>query len=74
MQNLQESIKSYAAARKFINDYKTNKKIASDADLTEELRTQAKICDEMVELLPEKISRMNQAMIQQKELAAAAAA
>ena len=39
MQNLQESIKSYAAARKFINDYKTNKKMASDADLTEELRT-----------------------------------
>lgn len=52
IQNLQESIKSYAAARNFINEYKTAKKIASDADMTEDLRTQAQICDEMVALLP----------------------
>ena len=48
IENLQESIKSYSAARKFINDYKTAKKIATDADLSEELRTQANICDEMI--------------------------
>lgn len=39
IQNLQESIKSYSAARKFINDYKTAKSIGSDADLSEDLRT-----------------------------------
>ena len=46
--NLQESIKSYKAARKFINDYKTAKSFNSDADMKEELRTQANICDEMI--------------------------
>ena len=60
--NLQESIKSYTAARNFINAYKTCKKIASDADMKEELRTQANICDEMIQLLPEKIRRMTQVM------------
>ena len=39
--NLQESVKSYERARKFINEYKKVKKIASDADMKEELRTQA---------------------------------
>ena len=63
IQNLQESVKSYAAARKFINDYKVSKKVASDADMSEDLRTQANICDEMVQLLPEKISRMKQVIV-----------
>lgn len=61
IKNLQESIKSYTAARKFINDYKKAKKIAQDADMAEDLRTQANICDEMIQLLPEKINRMVQA-------------
>lgn len=46
--NLQKSIESYSAARKFINDFKTFKKFGSDAELSEDLRTQANICDEMI--------------------------
>ena len=59
IQNLRESMKSYQAARDFINEYKRVKKIASDADMKEELRTQANICDEMVQLIPQKIDRIN---------------
>jgi len=58
MANLQESIKSYTAARNFINAYKSAKKISSDADLNKDLITQANICDEMIQLLPEKIKQM----------------
>ena len=46
--NLQKSIESYSAARKFINDFKTFKKFGSDAELSEDLRTKANICDEMI--------------------------
>lgn len=63
IQNLRESIKSYTAARKFINDYKVAKKINSDSGMKEELQTQAKICDEMIDLLPQKIEKINMALI-----------
>ena len=58
MANLQESVKAYTAARNFINAYKTAKKLSSDADLNKDLISQAKICDEMIQLLPEKIKHM----------------
>lgn len=67
--NLQESIKSYTAARKFINEYKTHEKMASDANMSKDLQTQAQICDEMIELLPEKIRRMRQHMAQMQAAA-----
>ena len=60
IQNLQESMSSYSKAREFINEYKTAKKIATDADMKEDLRTQAQICDEMIQLIPQKIDRINQ--------------
>ena len=59
IQNLKESIKSYTAARKFINDYKVAKKIKTDSEMKEELQTQAQICDEMIDLLPQKIEKIN---------------
>eukprot|EP00353_Schmidingerella_taraikaensis_P014910 CAMPEP_0185619514 /NCGR_PEP_ID=MMETSP0436-20130131/50826_1 /TAXON_ID=626734 ORGANISM="Favella taraikaensis, Strain Fe Narragansett Bay" /NCGR_SAMPLE_ID=MMETSP0436 /ASSEMBLY_ACC=CAM_ASM_000390 /LENGTH=82 /DNA_ID=CAMNT_0028259049 /DNA_START=527 /DNA_END=772 /DNA_ORIENTATION=+ len=58
IQNLRESLNSYSKARSFINDYKKAKKIATDADMKEDLRTQAQICDEMLQLIPQKIDRI----------------
>jgi len=34
--------------------------MSSDADMKEDLRTQATICDEMIMLIPQKIDRINQ--------------
>ena len=59
--NMKSSMEAYKRARAFVDEYKVKKEIKSDADLEESLKTQMNICDEMIELIPQKIDRMNQA-------------
>ena len=52
IENFKNSLETYKRARAFVEEYKKKKEFKSDEELEEQLRTQMKICDEMIELLP----------------------
>ena len=65
IENLTNSRDSYKRARDFVEEYKKKKEFKSDAELDKDLQTQMHICDEMIELLPLKIDRMQQMKLAQ---------
>jgi len=60
---MKQAFQSYERLRKFVTDFRKSKNASSDAEvLKPEGLTQMRICDEMIELLPQKISKVNYAM------------
>lgn len=63
VQNMKNAYEGYERLRKFVNEFKKSKNCAKDEDcLSKDGLVQIKICDEMIELLPQKISKVNQAL------------
>ena len=60
IENLKMAVKSYENARKFLNEYKAEKKFKTNEEMGKDLAMQYNLCDEMIQLLPEKISRLHQ--------------
>ena len=59
VENMKQALRSYERVRTFVNQYKAHKKAGSDAEvLSPDGVTQVRIADEMIELLPVKISKL----------------
>ena len=53
------ALRAYERVRTFVNQYKAHKKATADSDvLNAEGVTQVRIADEMIDLLPVKISKL----------------
>lgn len=53
------ALRAYERVRSFVNQFKASKKLSLDSDvLNADGVTQVKIADEMIELLPVKISKL----------------
>ena len=59
IENCTLSLETYKQARKFVDEFKEHKKYKSDSELEKALQTQMHIACEMIELLPQKIDRLN---------------
>lgn len=63
---MKRALEAYERVRKFVNEFRKFKKASSDAEvLSKDGLTQVRIAEEMIELLPQKISKLNYAMHQQ---------
>ena len=57
---MKQALRAYERVRTFVNQFKAHKKVSLDSDvLNAEGVTQVKIADEMIELLPVKISKLH---------------
>ena len=56
---LKKNLECHRSARRVIEEYKKENKIASDGELPALIQEQMKISDEMIELLPPKIDKLH---------------
>ena len=63
VENMKKALEAYERVRKFVNDFRKHKNAICDKDvLSAEGLTQIRIADEMIELLPQKISKIYYSM------------
>lgn len=65
VENMKAALVAYERLRKFVTDFRKHKNATTDKEvLSAEGLTQMNICDEMIDLLPQKISKVNYMMHQ----------
>ena len=60
MEYLSKSYKEYEKIKLFVEEYKNSKSLSSDNDLPKTILEQYKLCLEMYDLLPVKMSKLSQ--------------
>ena len=56
---MKQALRAYERVRTFVNQFKAHRKVSYDSEvLSADGVTQVKIADEMIELLPVKISKL----------------